>query len=143
MFRKPNHNTSVVGATRTEAVPEKATSPRLITAVRSSAKASWATAIRDGGTSVACIDRDSSITRITMARFRGTFLSGGGPGQRDRQQQAHDHPGDRDAPFRSGTFRGDPVEECEVGEPQQVPVPQPLHQHVPDRDRERERGDGE
>lgn len=41
--------------------------------------ASCAAANRVGSTSVACIDSDTSITRITVARFRGTFLSAVGP----------------------------------------------------------------
>ena len=50
--------------------------------VRSSANflaADWAARMREGATSVAFIDRDTSITRMTVALLRGTCRSACGP----------------------------------------------------------------
>ncbi len=73
---------SVVGATSTVAEPAKEISPRLMPGVRPSANdlaATCAASRRDGFTSVAFIDSDTSTTSITVARLRGTRCSDVGP----------------------------------------------------------------
>jgi len=72
----------VVGDTSTGAMPAKDTIPRLIPGVRSSTNrvaAFWAAANRLGATSVACMDSDTSMASMTVARFRGSFASAVGP----------------------------------------------------------------
>ena len=73
---------SVVGETSTAAVPANDTSPRLTPGVSWSANdlaAACAAASLLGATSVACIDSETSITRTTVARLRGTRASACGP----------------------------------------------------------------
>ncbi len=73
---------SVIGETNIDAVPANASSPRLMPGVRLSANVfapAWAAARREGGTSVARIDSDTSIARITVARLRGTRVCANGP----------------------------------------------------------------
>ena len=80
---------SVVGDTSTEAVPAKATRPRLMPGVSPSANyfaASCAASSRVGWTSVASIDSDTSMTSITVARLRGTRLFSVGPASAIGQQ---------------------------------------------------------
>jgi hypothetical protein len=66
---------SSVGGTSTLALPPNATSPRLMRPGSRSTNdlaADSAAAMRVGSTSVACIDRDTSMAIITVARSRGT-----------------------------------------------------------------------
>ena len=73
---------SVVGDTSTVAMPAKDTIPRLIPGVRSSTNrvaAFCAAANRLGATSVACMDSDTSIASITVARSRGCRACAVGP----------------------------------------------------------------
>ncbi len=72
---------SSVGGTSTLALPPNATSPRLIRAgIRSTNffAAVCAATIRDGSTSVASIDSDTSIAITTVARSRGTRTAAAG-----------------------------------------------------------------
>ena len=72
---------SSVGDTSTLALPPKDTSPRLIWGGRLRAKsvaACLAASMRVGSTSVACIDSETSMAIITVARSRGTLTSAEG-----------------------------------------------------------------
>ena len=93
---------SVVGDTSTAAVPANDTSPRLTPGVSWSANdlaAACAAASRFGATSVACIDSDTSMASMTVARLRGTRASAVRAGQRDRQQgQRDEQRGRREVP---------------------------------------------
>ena len=73
---------SVVGGTSTVAVPAKDTTPRLIPGGRSCTNrvaACCAAANRFGVTSVACMDNDTSMASITVARSRGCRACAVGP----------------------------------------------------------------
>ncbi len=68
---------SVVGGTTTSAVAAKVTSATLKrsgSSVVNSLAAAWAAAKRVGSTSVAIIERDTSIAMTMVARSRGTFV---------------------------------------------------------------------
>src|SRR5579885_2171617 len=72
---------SVVGETRTWAVPENETSPmlsRLGTMSTKALAASWAATSRLGWTSVASMDSEVSMAMTTVARSRGTFTGRAG-----------------------------------------------------------------
>src|SRR5436305_277363 len=119
--------------------PENAISPtrsRLGTLSRKVLTACWAAMSLVGLMSLACIDRDASITRITVARSRGTIVFSNGRNERRRRRAQRVEPDS-----------GRPTNETLADEARAHRLLRRVrmdaeHRHAPDRGRQRRRRDG-